>query len=542
MATRTTRGGLGLRLAMAVLAGSAIACNASAQVPGTIGDNTNCIVCHEQQNPAESLFAKRYQSHEFVRLSEAQIWTNSDPHSLAYKVIVPEKNDVAKKMQMLLSNGDPNYRVTEDVRCLTCHATDLSPNSKQERKLTEFIREEFLGISCNACHGVNEKWQTDHVKTSEMTKLTLPDANGKDQELTFFKWRTMTPAYKSEAGMKNLRDPHVKADLCASCHVGNPAENKVITHDMYAAGHPPLPPLELVTFMNGEPRHWGYPSELKFLQDYSKADPAKAWEIFRFKPADKDNYLARHMVAGAMASLKAEMSLLAAAKPDAAGLDYARFDCYSCHHDLKYPSALQERGYEGRVPGRPPLKAWVAALPGTVVAHAGTINADLKKLSDQFPDAWKAVSSASTSSPFAFGKEADVAAKAKDLVGWTENFNKAVGEANYSDSAADQLLTAIGETLMAPQWYGDTEATMHLTWAYRSLSAARKKDVAKIEQALGGILPTEVRSKSAIDAIVKANPEWKGPIPAGKFLPARQKQFANFDPKEFAIQFGKLKE
>ena len=83
---------------------------------------------------------------------------------------------------------------------------------------------------------------------------------------------------------------------------------------------------------------------------------------------------------------------------------------------------------------------------------------------------------------------------------------------------------------------------MHLTWAYRSLAVARKKDVAKWDAALGSLLPVEIRSKSAIDAIVKANPEWKGPIPAGKFLPDRQKMFANFDPKAFAVQMAKLKE
>ena len=241
MATRTNRGGTILRLALAALASTALASVAGAQnVPGAIGRNTNCVNCHEQKTPADNAFARNYRSHEFVFLSEGLTWTNSDPHSKAYAVIVPDPktNPVAAKMQDLLAKGDSNYKVTEDVRCLTCHATDLNPSSKEARKTDEFIREENLGVSCNACHGVTAKWQTEHIDESVIVKSKMTDDAGKEIEFSHFKWRTETPAYKQAAGMRNLRDPNVKADLCASCHVGNPDENKVVTHEIYAAGHP----------------------------------------------------------------------------------------------------------------------------------------------------------------------------------------------------------------------------------------------------------------------------------------------------------------
>lgn len=536
MATRTDRGGSILRLAVAVLASVAMNSTARAQVAGTQADVGACVACHySADQPGAKRFVTNNRSHEFIKLDESKTWDSLDPHQLAFDVIKPEKNPVAKKMQELLGRDNPAYKVTEDYRCLACHATDLKPASKEPRTAKEFVTQ-GVGVGCAACHGVTEKWQTIHYLGE-----TVAD-KADDKEFAYFKWRTMTPEYKATEGMRNLRDPHVKADLCASCHVGNPDENKVVTHEIYAAGHPPLPPIELVTFMNGEPRHWGYPSELKFLGDFAKKNPEKAWEIFRFKPADKDNYLARHISAGAIASLKAEMNLLAAEAKNNEGLDYARFDCYSCHHDLKYPSARQDRGYEGRVPGRPPLKAWVAALPSTVIAHAGSLDAAVKAKSDQFPAAWSAVGKAATATPFAYGKGAEVAAAAKAIVAWSNDFNKAVDAANYSDASADALLADIGAALSTPKWLGDTEAAMHLTWAYRSLAVARKKDVSKWDAALGGLLPVEIRSKTAIDAIVKANADWKGPIPAGKFLPDRQKQFANFDPKAFAAQFSKLKE
>ena len=395
MATRTNRGGSILRLAVAVLASVACASTARAQVPGMQADVGGCVACHYgADQPGAKRFVTNNRSQEFIKLDESKTWDTLDPHQLAFDVIKPEKNPVAKKMQELLGRDNPSYKVTEDFRCLTCHSTDLKPSSKEPRVAKEFVTQ-GVGVGCAACHGVTEKWQTIHYLGE-----TIAD-KADDKEFAYFKWRTETPAHKETAGMKNLRDPHVKADLCASCHVGNPDENKVVTHEIYAAGHPPLPPIELVTFMNGEPRHWGYPSELKFLGDFSKKNPEKAWEIFRFKPADKDNYLARHISAGAIASLKAEMNLLAAEAKNNEGLDYARFDCYSCHHDLKYPSARQDRGYEGRVPGRPPLKAWVAALPSTVIAHAGSLSEDLKKHGANFPAAWGAVGKAATSTPFA---------------------------------------------------------------------------------------------------------------------------------------------
>ena len=61
--------------------------------------------------------------------------------------------------------------------------------------------------------------------------------------------------------MTDLWDPVRRAETCASCHVGNHDEGKVVTHAMYAAGHPPLPGFETATFGDLEPRHWQYLSE-----------------------------------------------------------------------------------------------------------------------------------------------------------------------------------------------------------------------------------------------------------------------------------------
>src|SRR5207248_334113 len=36
----------------------------------------------------------------------------------------------------------------------------------------------------------------------------------------------------------------------------NVKEGKIVTHEMYAAGHPPLPGIEIATFGDALPRHW----------------------------------------------------------------------------------------------------------------------------------------------------------------------------------------------------------------------------------------------------------------------------------------------
>ena len=56
--------------------------------------------------------------------------------------------------------------------------------------------------------------------------------------------------------MTNVRDPVRRTELCLSCHVGDIACGKFVTHDMFAAGDPPLPAFEIETFLEQMPPHW----------------------------------------------------------------------------------------------------------------------------------------------------------------------------------------------------------------------------------------------------------------------------------------------
>ena len=85
--------------------------------------------------------------------------------------------------------------------------------------------------------------------------------------------------------MTDLWDPVRRSEICTSCHIGNYKEKKVITHAMYAAGHPPLPGFEAATFSEFQPRHWQY------LGEKEKSQRS------RLRPFDASNLERRLLVA-----------------------------------------------------------------------------------------------------------------------------------------------------------------------------------------------------------------------------------------------------
>ncbi|MGL4553662.1 MAG: multiheme c-type cytochrome, partial [Gemmataceae bacterium] len=165
------------------------------------------------------------------RCVESKVWTAKDKHDTAYKVLEQERG---KRMGELLG-----YK--EDPRtwkaCLTCHAFWV-----EDKKLLGESFDIREGVNCVACHGAYSDWFTQHSNIDFARKFRALDRPTK--------WATH--------GMKDLWDPLKRAELCASCHVGNRAEGKFVTHEMYAAGHPPLPGFEPATFSNEMPRHWQY--------------------------------------------------------------------------------------------------------------------------------------------------------------------------------------------------------------------------------------------------------------------------------------------
>lgn len=326
---------------------------------------SSCMKCHRA--PSEGY------NTDLAALNEYAIWRSKDRHALAYAVLAgPRGQQMGKLLGINVTD------VVEGAACLNCHATTFRPDRRgQDFSLAD-------GVSCDGCHGPAQHWFNEHAFKQKF-------------------WRSLTPEQKEARGMYNLRDPIRRAEMCMSCHVGNAAEGKVVTHEMYAAGHPPLPAFEVAGFSDNLPKHW---MDLKDTPFFKKADP-KIQKAYHFDSAEFQQtrlVLASSTIAvRAMMDLVANRATLTAAAPAPQGprnwpppwliphsknevkdrwpelpkkidagltealssrwpeIAMAQTDCYACHHDLKSKSWRQIRGYQGK-PGRPHLQPWPFAL------------------------------------------------------------------------------------------------------------------------------------------------------------------------------------
>lgn len=520
-----------LRVVIALFVGLAAIPAAPARAPDPLlpkdrddvnASMTGCLACHNNQapiNPKLNLFAKRFRSHEFIRLDEGQVWLPQDPHGAAFTAL---GGPLGKQMAKALK-----YDVTKAPACLTCHATDKSPtaplpaNTGAEKEVAQRF-ETAEGVTCAACHGLRKDWQAQHH-----AEKAAPDGAPK------ILWRLLAPAKKEEAGMRNVRDPVVVGRLCATCHVGSPEEGKVLTHDMYAAGHPPLPPFEIVTFVGGMPRHRNYPTDpqMKFFtpegfkeyagEEFASKNKNWTWDLYRFHPADKEVYLTRHVVAGAVAALEAEMNLLRAFAKTAdkdGGLDMAAFACSVCHLNPAAPG--------GKAPGRVPLKREYAALAVAAAEHAGQSFPALdsgKELRKKLA-ALDGAAAGLNSKPGPIGDAAADLAKA--CAGFQEQLSRA-DQPLYAPPRVRELWQAVSRAADEQGVADDPTTAAHLLWAYLALRSVGGDPVpADKLKALGEVLPVRVRGEpySTKDG---------DPVLAGESARARLELFGKFQPEKF---------
>ncbi|MGL5094991.1 MAG: multiheme c-type cytochrome, partial [Planctomycetia bacterium] len=332
-----------------------------------------CKQCHAK--PAPDAWT------DVSRQIEHGIWVEEDKHSQAHAIL---KNDRSKQMMQLLGWKGA---ATEETRCLTCHSI-VAPKDRQAGsfKVAE-------GVSCEACHGPSSMWNGRH------------DSNQRAE------WLDLGFKGREELGFRDVRNPVKRAAMCVSCHIGNQSEGKVLTHEMYAAGHPPLPSIELGYFSENEPRHWRSLREklaevkakpLAFASQFARDENGEPIE--KPKPADivkaaEDQYRelgaeigwtpdsleqTPHVLVGGVVALRETMRYLAArssAEPAADGEyswpDLTQFDCASCHHDLpKVTEDLSSFSWRQSRPsaltaGRVPLRLWQTTLTRAALDAVG---------------------------------------------------------------------------------------------------------------------------------------------------------------------------
>ncbi len=440
-----------------------------------------CGQCHYQ--PGNEFSARES---ELSRFNELQVWLEKDKHAIARQRVepIPRQRQAAwlERFRERLATDTqdqisvPEYwlgpsnelsakiceQLEQDVKteagykwfresCLTCHAgydPQVGFDSGDRDYETEFEARavNHPGISCKYCHqetGGSDEWIDLHsgLRTKQ-------------------KWRASSPAQKAAAGMRDLTPARQQAQLCFDCHVGNLDKGMFVTHDMYAAGHPPLPAVELKTLLDAMPRHWQTPTELASRAAANSTD-LRAFFAANFgldktaQELQSTPWSAQEIATGAIVAQQHWLKLLIQADKHDRWGDYALYDCTACHHELLVESQRQTLRSAGR-PGRPRLLEW--PQPGGL-AVAATLNDQRHRA--LMGDLQSAVKKR------AFGDRVAVVQASKSLVEHLDQTHEKLALSKLPANFHTQLLLKVCET--SPESLLDFQTARWIKWSASGL-------------------------------------------------------------------------
>jgi hypothetical protein len=452
-----------------------------------IDTTTGCLLCHRTALP----------QNDFCKLVPATIWEQSDKHNRAFSLL----HDTDAKRELVRHilgfdlreafvddrysrlKDDPEAESVRKVAavkaCLRCHAT--WPKEADEKYPHTPPTPLELGVSCEACHGPGQLWETPH---------RLPA------------WRLVTPAAKASLGCTDVRTTTEKAKLCVSCHVGDLAHDKFVKHEWYAAGHPPLPSFELASFEARMPVHWqslrekgafilrdarladdagqlanliaaiqragvpldaikaSYREANALLVDNSGHDPCSDL------PRTRDAIVAGAVVLESYVRLLSDYTT-SAAEGKAAWPELALYDCAACHHELRSGLGLKDRPIRRHAPGRPPLATWPIALAQLSAAQASgydekAVLARWSPIRGRLSD----LEQAATSRPF--GDLAAIDAATKPLAASLMQLTADAAASRFDATAASNALRHLSN----PSTYEtqDYATARQAAWAIRAIA------------------------------------------------------------------------
>jgi hypothetical protein len=454
-----------------------------------------CSGCHSLKKPEETKGPPPI----VCRCNEALIWGDKDKHNLAYTNLFLSDGRGAQMIKLLNYSKDDVNR-----RCVVCHGVYLPADRIDALTDRSFKRDQSEGVNCVVCHGAYADWILPHGSPLEGDRET---------------WRKLSRKQKEDRyGMTDLWDAGKRSLKCASCHIGSTEEGKVVTHTMYAAGHPPLPGLEVSTFSDAMPRHWEYLREKK----------SEAQRLLQYDPSELE--ITRLVITGGVVDFQAAMELLASQaevcaqekEPQQRVLDLAHFDCYACHHDLKSPGWRQKRGYSGP-PGRPQFRPWPLALVKLAVHQsrqaekAAELTEKLRQLHQAFDRQ-------------PFGRPADVARAARDLAGWATQLRASISAAKCDKATALDMLHQLD--LLALSETPDYDTARQMAWAFVMIykecnpqseqDAAFQKQWKALDDELGLRLPATQQQKLLQE------------------LPRALQKINDYDPERFKKTFASV--
>jgi hypothetical protein len=405
------------------------------------------------------------QGNLLVKYNEIFTWQSDDKHSRAYDALVGPRGEAMGRAL--------GYDVKTADACLACHSTGFLKADPPDRDASGANASKAAGVTCGACHGPYNEW--------EIHGLLAAGNNAR--------WRTLTPQQKTEMGMYDLRDPAARSRVCNSCHVGDPStdERKVVTHDMYAAGHPPLPGIELATFQEAQAPHWHRPKEIPLLNNVAAKDIKGLLDSFKAKDlgelrrrfhAEGDYPATGTVLAGGVVAFKDSMRLLAAwakeakAEGDVQGgnwPDFARMECSVCHHDLVSPGYLGWRQAEARKvagrPGRPQSRQWPLALARVALELNAKQSRGARPAPDAFQEAVARLHDAFEASPYGDPPRVEKAAEALEAM--ADELLAGLKQHPLDATALPRILAALAA---APEGdYPDYDSARQVAWAIQSV-------------------------------------------------------------------------
>lgn len=412
---------------------------------------------------------------KWVRLDEYRIWNRQDKHNQSFTVLLNERSRLMARILGVVDEQGESL-IHRDVRCLTCHSgvphyglptedVTLADSVKMTMVTEKFTKDPklFFGVSCEGCHGPSGPGSPESGLKG-----------WKDHHYTAETWRFM-PAEKKlkEYGYFDVRSPVSKSRICLSCHLGNVEERKVVTHEMYAAGHPPLPGFELSTFISQEPMHWREfeTKEVKIQDEFKRLAGANAYVSPKLNRT-------QDVLIGAIAGLAEYMKLngdlcakdVNSATDKSEWMDQpewpelANFSCFACHHDL------EDKGWRllrtpVKTAGRPRLHEWPQALV-EVALEVGAENAQAGKADiETFRQLLEAVNKDIDDAPF--GQPASVKSSAGQLSKWLFTKARSMEKDTLDPTRAKRALELIaghGATQAL-----DYDATRNLAWAFAAI-------------------------------------------------------------------------
>ncbi len=226
------------------------------------------------------------------------IWKRQDPHAQAYRTLTSDRSKkIAEKLQL-------EAPAEKSAICINCHAAPQNiyevSNSTSNSSNLEFVSN---GVSCEACHGQAAKWLEPHRSYAWNSPL----------------WNE---SRKSKTGFKQLKSTLIRAETCASCHIGSAGRD--VNHELIAAGHPRLL-FEYTSYMDlyaQQAAHWDIEKDHKRSDGNNSTESAdhalNSWAIGQLVCSSQVQKLLHHR----------------SENPNAVWPELAEYSCYSCHHDL----------------------------------------------------------------------------------------------------------------------------------------------------------------------------------------------------------------